>query len=118
MLNRFICASFLCFSFFSTALCAKEEVLVVQELIARSERQLATQKLLKELIVSLDKQEELFIHEKYTQQQVLFMVETASKILTLIEENHYIQLFPEVYLEELRLFAKIAHKKTPTISSP
>lgn len=102
---------------FLTSLHAKEEISIIQDLIARSERQLTIQKFLKELIVDLEQQEELFIHGKCTKQQVNYMVETAHQILILIEENHYTQFFPAIYLEELRLFSKIAQKNNPKASS-
>lgn len=94
-----------------------EELKILDELIATSERQLSIQKELKALINDFYAQQELFYQgpEKGQQTKELAskMVKTAVTILAMAENNHYLHLFPPFFVEELRRFAGIAKKNTP-----
>ena len=105
----FSCLSCLCFSFTKEG----DEMAVINELVQRTERQLTTQKQLKELMSALNNQEKIFLQGNESKAHVSLMTETALQILRIIEENHYSDLFPSPYMEELRLFSKIAQKRTP-----
>lgn len=102
-----------------------EELKILDELIATSERQISLQKELKTLITDFYAQQELFYQgpEKGQQTKELAtkMVKTAVTILTMAENNHYLHLFSPFFVEELRCFAGIAKKNTPpkpAVSSP
>lgn len=94
-----------------------EELKILDELIATSERQISIQKELKVLITDFYAQQELFYQgpEKGQQTKELAskMVKTAVTILAMAENNHYLHLFPPFFVEELRRFAGIAKKNTP-----
>ncbi len=94
-----------------------EELKILDELIATSERQLALQKELKILVADFQLQQDLFYHAGENGQQsrelASKMVNTAKEILKMSEENHYLHLFPLFFVEELKLFAGIAKKNTP-----
>ncbi len=109
-LRALLLLSLLCFSFTKEG----DEISVVSELVERTERQLLSQKQLKDLMSQLNKQERDFLQGNESKAHVSLMTDTALQILKLIEENHYADLFPSPYIEELRLFSKIAQKKTPT----
>ena len=109
-LRALLLLSLLCFSFTKEG----DEIAVVSELVERTERQLLLQKQLKNLMSDLNNQERVFLEGNESKIHVSLMTDTALQILKLIEENHYADLFPSPYMEELRLFAKIAQKKTPS----
>ncbi|MFS8564473.1 MAG: hypothetical protein LVR00_09315 [Rhabdochlamydiaceae bacterium] len=109
-LRLLIILSCFCFSFTKEG----DEIAVITELLERTDRQLSFQKQLKELMVALNDQEKTFLAGNESKTHVSLMTETALQILKLIEDNHYADLFPSPYMEELRLFAKIANKKSPT----
>lgn len=91
-----------------------EEQIVLNDLIATTERQLVIQKELKGLINEFQAQQDLFYKGPQTKELASKMVQTASTILKLSEENHYLHLFSPFFVEELKLFAGIAKKRTPT----
>lgn len=109
-LRLLILLSLFCFSFTKEG----DEIAVINELLERTERQLSSQKNLKELMTALNNQEKTFLEGNESKIHVSLMTETALQILKVIEENHYSDLFPSPYMEELRLFSKIAQKKTPS----
>lgn len=98
-----------------------EELKILDELIATSERQISLQKELKALITDFYAQQELFYQgpEKGQQTKELAtkMVKTAVTILTMAENNHYLHLFSPFFVEELKCFAGIAKKNTPPTPS-
>ena len=98
-----------------------EELKILDDLIATSERQLALQKELRGLIVEFHAQQDLFYQgsEKGQQTKELAskMVNTAMTILKISEDNHYLHLFPPFFVEELKLFAGIGKKKTAPVNS-
>jgi hypothetical protein len=89
-----------------------DEQRVINELIATTERQLEIQKQLKILIVSFDAQQERFYQGEETKELASDMVETASKILKMAEENQLLHIFPPFFIEELKLFEGIGKKNT------
>ena len=98
----------LCFSF------AKEgdEIEAIDRSITITEKNLASQKELKALMVKYREKQAIFAKNQ-TKENGAEMVILASKILAIIETNNYQALFPTIYLEELRVFAAIANKKAP-----
>ena len=109
-LRLLVLLSLLCFSFTKEG----DEITVINDLLERTERQYSAQKQLKELMTALNNQEKNFLQGDESKTHVSLMTETALHILKLIEENHYSDLFPSPYMEELRLFSKIAQKKAPS----
>lgn len=109
------------FSFISLLGLSKEgeELKILDELIAISERQLALQKELKLLVADFQRQQDLFYQGQeggqQTKELASKMVNTAQAILKIAEENHYLHLFPLFFVEELRLFSGIAKKNTPKV---
>jgi len=99
-----------------------EELKILDELIAASERQLALQKQLKILVANFQRQQDLFYQGQeggqQTKELASKMVNTAQEILKMSEENHYLHLFPLFFVEELKLFAGIAKKNNPKVVVP
>ena len=108
-LKKIILLSLLLFSFAKEG----EEVQILDELIATTKRQLVLQKELKLLIADFHNQQDQFHLDPQSKQLASAMVQTASKILTLAEEAHYLHLFSPFFVEELKLFATIAKKNSP-----
>lgn len=97
-----------------------EEVKILDDLIATSERQIVLQKNLRSLILEFHTQQDLFYqgleNDQKTKELASKMVSTAQTILKTSEENHYLHLFPPFFVEELKLFANIAKKQSPQVS--
>jgi hypothetical protein len=96
-----------------------EELKILDDLIATSERQLAIQKELKALIVEFHTQQDLFCDgpEKgqKTKELASQMVDTAMKIQQMAADNHYLHLLPPFFFEELKRFANVGKKQTPIV---
>jgi hypothetical protein len=92
-----------------------EEQIILNDLIATTERQLVIQKELKVLIAEFQAQQDLFYKGPQTKELASKMVQTASTILKMSEENHFLHLYPPFFVEELKLFAGIAKKKAPQL---
>ena len=92
-----------------------EELSTLNDLIATTERQLTLQKELKNLLTEFQSQQDRFHQGLQTKELAYQMVQTASKILSLAEEGHYLHLFSPFFIEELKLFAGIAKKKSFTL---
>ena len=92
-----------------------EEQIILNDLIATTERQLVIQKELKVLIAEFQAQQDLFYKGPQTKELASKMVQTASTILKMSEENHFLHLYPPFFVEELKLFAGIAKKKAPAL---
>jgi hypothetical protein len=90
-----------------------EEVQILDELIASTKRQLSLQEELKKLVTDFHAQQDQFYKGPQTKELASQMVETASKILKVAEEGHYLHLFPPFFVEELKLFSGIAKKRQP-----
>ncbi len=97
-----------------------EELKILDDLIATSERQIILQKELKALIREFHKQQDLFYegsdNDLKTKELASQMVSTAATILKTSEENHYLHLFPPFFVEELKMFANISKKKSPPVN--
>ncbi len=95
-----------------------EELKILDDLIATSERQIALQKELRDLIIQFHTQQDLFYqgsdNDQKAKELASKMVSTAATILKASEENHYLHLFPLFFVEELKLFANISKKKSPS----
>jgi hypothetical protein len=91
-----------------------DELHVLDDLIASSERQLTVHKNLRDLIAEFQKQQDLFHQGEQTKELAIQMVQTASKIFQMAEEHQLMHLFTPFFIEELKLFSGIAKKKHPT----
>jgi hypothetical protein len=89
-----------------------DEIAAIDRCIAQTEQQLTKQRELKSLLVAYREKQEAFMKSQ-TKESAAEMVVLAAQILKMVEENNYQALFPTVYLEELRVFEMIAHKKAP-----
>ena len=87
----------------------------IDELIIATERQLKTQKILKELITRFSHQREQFEQGNQSKALVSEMVKTASSILEILQENRYHDLLPPPYIEDLKFMDNIRHKSRPTL---
>lgn len=90
-----------------------EEQMVLDELIASTERQLYVQKELKALVEQFQAQQDLFLKGQQTKELATKMVQTANRILKLADENHYMHLFSDSFKEGLKICAGITKKKLP-----
>ncbi len=86
---------------------------VIDDMIDRTERQLATQTELKTLMQELQQEQTRFTEGEQTRTQASRMVALADQILKMIEESHYETLFTPSYIDELRFLSSIANKKSP-----
>lgn len=94
----------------------EDEIVLIEDLLRSTEKQLEIQKKLKILMIEFKKQKDLFIKGLQSKKHASLMVVTASKIMDLISSGHLQHLFSSEYLEELALFTSIANKHRP--SSP
>ena len=96
-----------------------EELKILDDLIATSERQIVLQKELRDLIIQFHTQQDLFYqgsdNDQKAKELASKMVSTAATILKYSEENHYLHLFPPFFIEELKLFANISKKKSSPV---
>src|ERR1700722_2575045 len=92
---------------------AGDEIQAIDNLIVASEKQLKTQKELKQDIILFETQKEIFLKGEQTLDHAGRMIKTATFILTSISDNHLQYLFSFEYLEELALFSSIGAKKGP-----
>jgi hypothetical protein len=96
-----------------------EELKILDDLIATSERQINLQRELRTLIVEFHNEQDLFYQgsddSQKTKELASKMVSTAAIILKTSEENHYLHLFPPFFVEELKLLANISKKKSPPV---
>jgi hypothetical protein len=89
-----------------------EEREVIAQLIAQTERQLAHQQKLSALMEQFEADQDLLLEEKTPSKEcALRLVTTAREILTLIQDNHYEEMFPPFFLQELKMFATHAWKR-------
>ncbi len=86
---------------------------VIDDMIARTERQLAAQTQIKALMQELQQEQTRFTEGEQTRVQASRMVSLADQILKMIEEGRYESLFPSSYIDELRFLSSIANKKSP-----
>ena len=108
LIGPLVLAAFLLFGFSREG----DEQRAINELIATTERQLAIQKQLKILVVNFDAQQERFYQGEQTKELASEMVETASKILKIAEDNQLLHIFPPFFVEELKLFEGIGKKNS------
>lgn len=101
-----------CFSFTQEG----DELASFDLLIDQTTRQLNQQKVIRSLMESYKKQQEIFLASQNSKAEAEKLVGMASEILASLEENHYDHVVPLFYLQELRRFASLARKTTP--SSP
>lgn len=92
----------------------EDEIEVLDQLIAATDRKAVAQKKLRNVMIDFKKQKERFFKGDQTKKHSFLMVKTASQILRVIQENHLQHLFASDYLEELALFSSIAEKQNPT----
>ncbi len=108
--KRIVLFSIISFTLFAFSKDGEEQI-VLDDLIATTERQLVLQKNLKLLISEFQNQQDLFYKGEQTKELATKMVFAAAEILKTAEENHYLHLLPPFFVEELKLFAGIAKKK-------
>ncbi len=116
MKKSFIYAVFILIPSLSFCMAKEGESLqTLDELIASSERQLLIQKQLRSLVEEFQKQQDAFQHtideSPATKELALKMVQTASQILQMADENHLTHLFTPFFVEELKFFAATSKKK-------
>ncbi|HSX12754.1 MAG TPA: hypothetical protein VLF61_04610 [Rhabdochlamydiaceae bacterium] len=90
-----------------------DELTILDGLISRTQKQLATQMQLKDLMIQFKVQKQLFTKGNQSKKHAFDMVKTASKILDILSNEQLKHLFSTDYLEELALFSSIANKATP-----
>lgn len=98
----------------SAAYPKEDEVAVMEYLIESTQKNLSTQKTLKEKILLLSEQKERFILGEQNKQHASRMVHTALEVYEIIKEHRLQYLFTSQYLEELALFSSIARKSVPS----
>ncbi len=95
-----------------------EELKILDDLIATSERQIAIQKELRALIVQFHTQQDLFFEgsddDQKTKQIASDMAETGTAIKKMAETHHYLHLLPSYFLQGLECCANIVKKNTPS----
>jgi len=86
-----------------------EELESLDRLIILTEKQLASQKTLRDLMAQYRDQQEAF-YKSQSREEAGKMVEMADAILKLVREGHYEDTISPFYLQELKMFASLAHK--------
>jgi hypothetical protein len=90
-----------------------EDLQTIDNLIASTERQLVIHKELRTLMAEFQSQQDRFHEGPQTKELAAQMVQTASKILRMAEENNLLYLFTPFFVQELKLFSGIYKKKAP-----
>lgn len=90
-----------------------DELTILEDLIKRTQKQLASQTKLKDLMIQFKVQKKLFTQGNQSKAHATEMVKTASKILDILSDEQLKHLFSSDYLEELALFSSIANKAKP-----
>ena len=97
-----------------------EELKILDDIIAASERQIAIQKQLRALIIKFQAEQDLFYEGPEKGQQIKEiaskMVDTGVEIQKLAEEHHYLHLFPEYFVDGLKRCTNVAKKKTQPVT--
>jgi hypothetical protein len=89
-----------------------DELTILDGLIKRTQKQLASQMQLKDLMIQFKVQKQLFTQGNQSKKHAFEMVKTASQILDILGNEQLKHLFSTDYLEELALFSSIASKAT------
>lgn len=89
------------------------EIKAMENVIVHTEKRLADEKKLKELMVEFKAQQDRFFLGEQTGVLAAHMCKTARLILNLVTEHHLHYLFSKTYMDELTLFSSIAGKSTP-----
>jgi len=90
-----------------------EELLVLDQLISTTNRQLDIQKQLRGLVQQFMDQQKFFYEEQTTKEVAVQMIETSRKILQIAKENHYLHLLTPLLIKDLKFVAEIGEKSRP-----
>lgn len=90
-----------------------EEIEVIDRLVVLTEKQLDSQRQLKEQMAKFKAQQDAFYKGDQSKEMLTKMVETAVQILKEIQDNHYENMFSIIYMQELKMFTAIAKKNSP-----
>ena len=93
-----------------TPMSTEDEIKIVELLIETTQKQIDSQKHLKELMFHFQKQREGFVQGNQTKSHSARMVRTARQIYEMIAASHIEHLFAKDYLDELSFFSSIAGK--------
>lgn len=91
-----------------------DQIKVIDSLITLEEKKLTSQKKLKELMLFLKAQEDLFLQAPSDKKQAYTLVSTARSALEIITELHIEHLFSESFLQDLQFYSSIAGKLKPS----
>lgn len=87
------------------------QILMVDDLIAMTQKTLSGEQEIKKLIVDYQQVQEAYLKNQDDKELVVKMVRKAHLILTKIQETHLTAQFDPDFISELTLFSKIATKK-------
>lgn len=87
------------------------QLLMLDDLIAMTQKSLAAEMEIKELIVEYQRIQESYLKNQDDKELVIKMVRMAHRILIKTQENYLTQQFDPDFISELTLFSKIASKK-------
>lgn len=91
-----------------------DQIKVIDSLIEIEENKLCAQKKLKELMMDLKNQEEVFLKNPNDKKQAYQLVSIARSALEIIKEMKIEHLFSETFLEDLQFYSSIAGKLKPS----
>ena len=85
----------------------ESQIQAITDLIYSQQKRLELQKLLKQKMVTLETQKNLFIQGNKSQKHAQALVANAKEILNLIEQEHLSYLFSAEYIQELTFFCSL-----------
>jgi ribosomal protein L28 len=83
---------------------------VLEQSIERTQKNLETQKKIKDLLVELNSLKKRFVKNETSKEEAWRMVKVSANVLKLIENDHLEHLFSVEFLEELKVFSTYATK--------
>lgn len=86
---------------------AEDELITIERLIHLTEEQMQAQKRIKNLIIEIKHNKEMFIKNSDSKLHALYMISAAEECLSLIRRYHLYHLFSSDFMEELTVFAKV-----------
>ena len=90
---------------------AEDEIVTIERLLVATEKQLACQKQIKNLMTRFKDEKELFMKGESSKLHARYMISTASQMHRLICNHGMERLFASDFLEELALFTAIGKKE-------
>ena len=96
---------------------AEDELVTIERLLQATQKQVAIQEQLKNLMIRLQREKDLFIKGDQSKLHARYMISTAAQIYRTIRVHGMQSLFASDFLEELALFTSIGKRDRVDVSN-